>query len=267
MKQDQDGGTVANVEVCSPSYPKTGNTWVRVLIGRYLQQLYRLPYLPLLEGTEEERDAISRHIAFHHGPLTWENQTADDLDDENVCAPYLGGKVILIVRHPLDSLLSLFMQAQNRGGFDTATLPTDFDMFLRSDVFGLKKFIKFHNLWAGHLPNPDIHLVRYEDLRGDASRFVVKLLTFLDLPIHESLIADAISFASFDNMQKLERNSPLTYRSSGFNIFATGDRANPNAFHVRSGKVGGYKEYLSAEQIAEHKQTVQALNPVYGYSA
>lgn len=224
-----------------------------------------LPYLPLMEGTDDEAKALSRRIVFHHGPLTWESQTAEDLRDDNVCRPYLDGRVILIVRHPLDCLVSLFMQVRHRSGYSHAGSLSTLNDFLASPIFGLEKFIKFHNLWARHLPCENIHLLKYEDLRRRPVEEARALLTFLELPVENLFLTDALRFSSFENMQKLEANSSLTYRSSGLNIFATGDRANPDAFHVRSGKIGEYKSRLTDQEVAAQEGILKKLDPIFGY--
>lgn len=258
---------MASADVSCPSYPKTGNTWLRMLLGRYLQRLENLPFLPLLEGTDEERRSIGWTIKFSHGPLLWDTQTAVELTDANVCQPYLHDKVMLIVRHPLDALLSHFMHVHNQAGqHDANSLPATFDAFIRHPVWGVSKYLAYYNLWAARMPNPRISIVRYEDMHESPQDTVRRLLDFLKVSIRDDLVTDAISFASFDNMRSMEEKQPPTYRSSGFKIFSTGDRANPNAFHVRSGKIGGYRDHLSADQQTEHELTVQQLSPVYGYS-
>jgi hypothetical protein len=55
-------------------------------------------------------------------------------------------------------------------------------------------------------------------------------------------------------MRKLELKNltshELVYQSSGYSIFATGDiDKTPEAFHVRKGQIGGFREYLSEIDI------------------
>ena len=62
-------------------------------------------------------------------------------------------------------------------------------------------------------------------------------------------------------------DSGPTYRSSGFNIFATGDRSNPDAFHVRKGTPGSYRDELSPEDVREFAGIIRERLPdFYGYS-
>src|SRR5262249_9580194 len=90
------------------SYPKTGNTWARFLLGNYFQIINNLPDTILLEADEEENNRLREFglPAFFatHAPLLWETQTARELSYENVVLPYRGHTVILMVRYPLDAV-------------------------------------------------------------------------------------------------------------------------------------------------------------------
>src|SRR6185437_12016912 len=99
-------------------YPKVGNTWLRVTLGRYMQKLAGLPELPLFELGDSHR--LSKAVGpagagyFTHAPLEWTTQTASELNCENVVRPFREQKVILLVRHPLDALVSFHKQNVHR---------------------------------------------------------------------------------------------------------------------------------------------------------
>ena len=99
-------------------YPKVGNTWLRLTLGRYVQRLADLPDLPLFEPGDFQRlaEAVGREGAgyFTHAPLEWTTQTASELSHENVVRPFQRQKVLLLVRHPLDALVSLHKQYVHR---------------------------------------------------------------------------------------------------------------------------------------------------------
>lgn len=254
-----------------PSYPKTGNTWLRLMLGKYIQLKFNLRNLPLLEGDDTEAKLFAPHylprMTVSHGPLTWRTQTADDLTDDNTTRPYCYGPSILIVRHPLDAILSNYMHVHHQAGSNDGA-PKAYVDFLRDPVFGLQKSIRFHNLWAPFVARGSTHMVRYEDLKRDAADQLTRLLKYLRIDPDPKLILRAVDFASFDNMRAIEDSGKAPkYRSSGFPIFATGDRANPNARHVRDGKVGGYGAHLSADDAALFVATInRELDPVFGYS-
>jgi len=41
---------------------------------------------------------------------------------------------------------------------------------------------------------------------------------------------------------------------------------DPESFKVRRGKVGGYQEYLSVEDLQYAAKALAQLNPLFGYS-
>ena len=96
------------------SYPKTGNTWARLILGSYFQLCAGEAFEFLLEGDEIENELLARHgfPTFYatHAPLVWETQTSVDLSTDNVVRPFIEANVILMVRYPLDAILSSFMQ-------------------------------------------------------------------------------------------------------------------------------------------------------------
>ena len=113
-------------------------------------------------------------------------------------------------------------------------------------MFGLEKLLRFHTIWADEQDRSrGVHLLRYEDLSADTPGSLRKLLMFLGIPLDEDALSDAVGSSSFATMRRLEESGAgPRYRSSGMGVFATGDRANPDALHVRSGSVGGYVEHL-----------------------
>ena len=57
-----------------------------------------------------------------------------------------------------------------------------------------------------------------------------------------NIFREALEFSRFENMQKLEAAGAFDS-----NILHPGDVRDPESFKVRRGKVGGYREYLSAD--------------------
>jgi hypothetical protein len=252
-------------------YPKVGNTWLRMTLGRYVEKLANLPELPLFEPNDaaDLKKAIGPQATgyFTHAPLEWDTQVADDLSFENTVRPFLHQKVILLTRHPLDALLSLHKQQLYRTGHDQSWDGPA--AFLEDRVFGLEKFIKFYELWfQSRHAVAGLLLWRYENAKANPEDYFRKTVSFLDLPIKEEAVTDAVRFASFDSMKKMEMSQTgPSYRTSGFGIFATGDRSNPDAFHVRKGKVGGFRDELTPDEVARFEAVIKERLPsFYEYS-
>jgi hypothetical protein len=70
-----------------------------------------------------------------------------------------------------------------------------------------------------------------------------------------------VQFGSFDNLRQLEGQG--FFRQGGLKRRDAGD---PESFKVRRGKVGGYRDYFTDEQVAELEGLMAArLSPSLGY--
>lgn len=248
-------------------YPKTGNTWTRIMLGRYVQIIHGLDHLPLFDANEMA--ALANHGyrgsngVFTHQPLTWETQVAGDLSYKNVIAPFLRQKVLFLARHPLDTLVSHFMHAKHK--VPDAPYPGDLIDFIFDPVHGLDKLIRFHELWAAHHGDVgEFFLWRYEDVRRDTPAQLKHLLEFLGEVVDDVAMRVAVEYASFENLKAMESaGKKLIYKSSGFNAFGDGPRDDPNTFHVRKGEIAGYKNELPPQHVADLEQRVKVEIPAF----
>jgi hypothetical protein len=107
-------------------------------------------------------------------------------------------------------------------------------------------------------------VVRYEDLRARPHETLARVLEFLGTPASPAQIADAVQFASYDNMKRMEQQR--VFWLSGGRLVPK-DRSNPNSYKVRRGKVAGYRDDFDAAQLAEIDRLVETtLDPLYGYT-
>ena len=80
----------------------------------------------------------------------------------------------------------------------------------------------------------------------------------------EDEVRDAVDFAAFDNMRKLEEQGGV--RASGVRL-VPGRHGDKNTYKVRRAKVGGYRDYFDEEtQRALEARVVDALGPAFGYA-
>lgn len=256
------------------SFPKCGRTWLTLLIGRAIQQHFGLHGAdPLrLRKLGDRGPGIPRVAPTHDDRPQW--RTPAELATDK--SRYLGKKVIFLVRDPRDVFVSNYFQKKKRVKVSKTFFlfkkrrheqraPFDGDLsdFMSHPVGGFDALLRFFGIWEQQRTVPDAFLlVRYEDLHEDACRELRRVLDFVGLPdVSGEGIAEAVRFASFDNMHRMERKQVFKQGK-----MRPGNKNDEESFKTRKGKVGGYAEYLTPAQIAELNRKMQAaLPPLYGY--
>lgn len=246
-------------------FPKTGTTWLRFLLGAYAREVHGLEAAPLFDDApsiRRSRHALVPRLRFTHGPLRWEGQIASDLSAANVVLPYRGVRTVLVVRHPIDVLVSHWHHAAER-------TPRLFDgsltAFIDDPVFGMDKLLRFHQIWAPRVGGRLVHLVRYEDLRTSPAEGAAAVLRHLGLPVDWRAVSRAVEETSFDAMRRVEEQQPeLRYRGGAPVFSPHADAGEPR--HVRRGVVGGYRDELDGTVAARLEARVAKELPiVFGY--
>jgi len=227
------------------SYPKCGRTWIRLVLGKYALGADDGDPLELTDITRARAEFPATDI-IHDDYPHWK-PGADICTDKSL---YADKRVAFLVRDPRDTLVSYFFQYTRRGDKDRAGdggFSGDHSDFIRHAIGGLECLVGFYNVWAAnsHVPK-DFKLFRYEDFRADPTGAYADLIAFLDFPdLGSATLADAVGFGDFDNMKALEQKD--TYDSNRLKPPSDGD---PEGFKVRRGKVGGYTDYLNADDLA-----------------
>lgn len=251
------------------SWGKSGRTWFRVMLSRFYQVKYGLPQRQLLgfDNLHRQNPAIPS-VLFSHN-----NYMRDYLRDWSTLNHFRGKKVVLLVRDPRDVAVSQYFQWQHRmrphkkllNEYPAHNKDLSIFEFVTDPKAGVPRIIDFFNGWARGLSDMRdmVLLIRYEDMREHPGAIMKQVLDFVGTPGTEEEIAQAVEFASYDNMKKLEESR--FFRASGARV-KPGDRKNPDSFKVRRAKVGGYRDYFDDEQVAVIDALVkERLDPVFGY--
>ena len=166
------------VDTCLVSWPKTGRTWLRVLIGRALVLHCGLEEGRLLDTYGASMRGPGDRLMFTHGGRFHlpETRSAERLTFRH--RPYADRKVVFLIRDLRDTLVSHYYQASRR----MRVFGDDIHRFIRDETFGAGKVVAFTNLWFRnrHVPR-DFLLVRYEDMKADALRELRRVLDFVRL--------------------------------------------------------------------------------------
>lgn len=256
-KRDVRSEVLAETEVFVLSFPKSGRTWLTVLVGKALCLHYGYPdeHIPqTLQFTKlikRERDQRIKVTGFGHDRSSLDyrlDYRAMFVDKSE----FAGKDVILLVRDPRDVVVSYYFQATRRNGvFDG-----DLSEFVRDETLGVRKVLAFNKNWYENRDVPRrFELFTYERMHEDPAGVLRTTLDVMGVEgVSEEVIAQAVGYASFDNMKQLEQRDAL-----GAEALRPADPDDPDSFKVRKGEVGGYREYLSEGDIAFIDQVVREM--------
>lgn len=257
-------------------HPKSGNTWLKVMLSRLYQVRHGLAANRLINTDELARrhPAIPR-LAASNGYYSYEGVIGDALAPDAADNPLRHKPVLFIARNPLDIAVSWYFQFTRRQSAAKQELINHFidhpidrhtvEMwdFVRHSDIGLPCLIDFLNMWERNVEALEQGAtIRYEDLRADPGAVLKQVVTMMGDDFSDEEIAEAVEFGSFDNLRQLE--SKGFFRQGGMKLRNPND---PTTFKVRRGKVGGYRDYFDAAQAAELEALVrERLSPTLRYT-
>jgi hypothetical protein len=236
------------------SFPKSGRTWLKAQVGRYLQQKTNLLEINIMY-TPKLSIAAGLHPTFfsHDGsPIYGSHYTKM----KKMRKSYKNSKVIFLVREPRDVLVSYYFHVTKRYKRFNGTLGE----FIRSDLFPLQRLLTFYNIWKDNENTPlDFLLIKYEEMHSDPEMVLNKVLTFMDEKnIDYDLMHEAIMYTQFDNLQQMEKTTAI-FDNASLKI----DKLDTESLHIRRGKIGGYADYFTKEDLAFIDEVMNELGCSY----
>lgn len=238
------------------SFHRSGRTWLRLLLGRALAG-----HLGIAAADPLDLDRLARHpgvprIVLSHDDLPqWKTPAELETDKSR----YADKRVVFLVRDPRDVLVSSYFQKTRRLGSYRGTLAG----YLEEERGGFESLLAFYRIWWQNRAVPaGFLLLRYEDLHARPAAELRRVLDFIGVDgVTDAVVEEAVRFASFDNLRRLERSDRL--RSPALR---PGDPGDPESFKVRQGKVGGHGCYLAPGDIERLVARMRAvLPPELGY--
>jgi hypothetical protein len=252
------------------SYPKSGNTWIRILLSNYLRNgtepvdINRVDGGPIASarfwfdewvGVEasslddntverlrpgvyrcmarEEQDTIYMKV---HDAWIWTDR-GEALFPADVTAG-----VVYILRNPLDMAAS----CAHHWGVSVAQAVENLcdPIYASSRSLGgmADQLRQYMGSWSAHVrgwldeSGLAVHLVRYEDLRCDPEQTFGEVVTYCGLPLDVARVRKAVAFSSFGELQRQELDKGFRERSF---------KAPGNFF--RRGEVGAWREELAPD--------------------
>lgn len=266
MRLRRDLRRLANADVAVVSFPKSGRTWLMVLLSRLIQTKYGLPETVTIgDDSIRAMNLAVPALLFTHGRFV--NGMRPPVGE---ASPYFRKKLIFLARHPADTAVSYYYHVRYRVDplkLELKQLPdlsgVSLFEFMENASCGMPDIIEYLNAWAAALRLHPFHLLlRYEDLHADPKPQLCRIAEFIGESFDEASYDEAIHFASFEQLQKKERENFF-----GSRRLQARDLDNLESFKIRRGKIGGYRNELDDKQIAWVEQQVNdKLDPLFGYS-
>jgi alcohol sulfotransferase len=245
-------------DVAIVSAGKSGRTWLAVLISHVYHQRLGIDEREVIRFDNFRRLTPAAPTIF----FTHDNRKDEERTPRFRASDFRGIKTILLVRDPRDTAVSSY--------FNNFRHPDDprpvlhgkgiADFVIRNR---LPRLISFLQRWHDQISKIERRLVvRYEDLRSRPQAELARIMQFIDnRPPVAAEIAAAVEFASFDNMKRREAANFFTT-----DRLRAADPAKEETFKVRRGKVGGYRDYFDADQLAAIEALMAAANlGAFGY--
>ena len=240
-------------------HPKSGNTWLKVMISRLYQMRFDLPESKLINTDEFARKIpeIPR-LAATNAYYSYEGEVGKLLSAGAPDNPLRHKPVLFLARNPIDIAVSWYHQFTKRQSRAKQELINHFIdnpidrrtiqmwEFVRHSDIGLPSLIDYQNAWARNVQELEQGmLVRYEDLRAEPVPTLLAITKLMGESFSEEEVRAAVEWGSFENLQKLETSG--TFSQGGMRLVNAND---PSTFKVRRGKVGGYREDFDDYQVA-----------------
>lgn len=223
------------------SYPKSGRTWLRYLLSCYFAETARLGFEPDLTTTFRvlpnfDRDPVRGIDAFagRSGEAELPLVLVSHLPYRERL--FLNRPVLFLVRDPRDVIVSAYFHATRH----KKTFTGDMGAFLDEPKYGLAALTGYLNGWAEGLAGRRHHLISYERMLAQPIPTVTGILSFLGVKAEPHILAHAVAAAQFDRMRDKERDGGIPGHDY--------DRNDEQSMRMRSGKAGGFGQWLSPDQ-------------------
>lgn len=250
------------------SYPKSGNTWVRIFLDNLFRnarepvsindlqvvtfgdaqpRLYQaLSNKPVVDLSDEDiqtlREPVQRQLAAlaETSIVKTHNILGNAFGTPIIHLEHTMG-AIYIVRNVFDVTVSLArhygtsmddaVEGICRPTMHTPTSPA-------AVVQHLGRWCDHYRSWTT-LPGFEPLVLRYEDLRTKPFKQFSKIVKFLKLPMNPDRMKRAIRFSNFDEVSRQEQRGGFT------------ERVREDQTFFRTGKVGGWRQNLTDAQVAK----------------
>ena len=237
------------------SFPKSGRTWVRMFLNYYYFNCYPFSILARNRLYFDKKIPLMK---FSHGGHD-DYGDSSILDMEKEIKNIKNSPTIILIRDPRDVLVSYFFQLKKRIPESARKNSiNNFSDIIDNKTLGFRRIIDFTNIWYSFYLNKENSLiVFYEKLKNNTDKEFKRILNFLDEEdINISALSTSIEESSFPNMKKKEQKNV-----SNLKYLKPGNNTDQGSFKVRKGKIGGYTDHFTEDEIEKLNTYMDALHP------
>lgn len=246
---------IENTDVFIISYMKCGRTWLRYMLGNFIEKNYSISNDDILSYTDgvKYKEGYPIITSYH-------DENPHLIKPENLSrnkSEYSDKKIIFVVRDPRDVIVSLYYHLKYR----SKEIDDDIDFFAKKII---ESIIQYFNIWykCSDLVKSFI-FIRYEDLHNNPEIILKEVISFIGFECenHDDL-SETVNESSFNKMKDYEKGN----KTQNKQLSSEFSKADEKASKVRKGEIGGYKKELSMEtQKFIDEKIKKELNSAYGY--
>lgn len=240
-RSEADARRILGNDYIFMSFPKSGRTWLRFFLAVYLEKKFGRRFSFDFSATRGTPSVLFTHNFFNH--------YQDSLGSPKIehYKLLLDSNLIILVRDPLDTVVSYFHQKRYREQVFSGSLAE----FALSPIYGIERLSEFVmlllDLYERHRGRK--FLASYESFLTDTSSQSARFIHFLFGTVDGSVLRYAVDSSSFQKMRDFEVK--LTTGGDTDDVFGRlglkGWFGDPESLKIRQGKIGSHKEEMGSD--------------------